>query len=144
MAEFPASLRVGEQQYEVDRLPGKADRLVLTAPFPESYSIQPETTYIFGRQPVTSAGYGQQFIALNWSDDLPETARHHADIFTFYLNKGEALLLAIDGLWSGETFAWPAPDASVTDLQVYVNRLAQQAMDRQSDDNVTVLMLRCQ
>lgn len=84
-------------------------------------------------------------LRLDVADDLPAVACNHADICSFFLEKGDVLLLATDGLWSGsaEDFLWPIPPAIPDNLPGYVEALVEKAVSVGGNDNVTVVALGC-
>ena len=85
-------------------------------------------------------------IRLDLAEELPQIARHHADIFSFELDRGDTLLLATDGLWSGDgndAAYGLAPDTNSSGLQQYAEALAETAYDNGSKDNITAIALTC-
>jgi len=78
--------------------------------------------------------------------DLPGEGRGHADLITLPLRRGDLLLLASDGLWSGD-----AGDEGPEKLMVGMERDAPEdqvrnlllaALERGADDNLTAILCR--
>lgn len=86
-------------------------------------------------------------LRLDLPAELPEALRDHADLKTLQLRRGDQLLLASDGLWSGEAGdGWQtwlnarndqnAPDA----LADQARDLLWDALERGADDNLTAIL----
>jgi len=81
-------------------------------------------------------------LRLDLAEELPE-GKKHPDIFTIQLAKGEALLLASDGLWNVPDNKSPLPLPHPTeitkpaDLQAFLQRV----QDHGSSDNMTAVMI---
>lgn len=81
-------------------------------------------------------------LRLDLAEEL-EANRQHPDIFKFNLQKGDALLLASDGLWSVEketkplAFPHPSEIASKADLRTFLGKVQNNG----STDNMTAVML---
>lgn len=82
-------------------------------------------------------------LRLDVEADLPSGAHSHADIRSFFLHKGDTLILATDGLWSAESFIWPEPPHKPDSLPVYIEELVDKAIITGCKDNVTVAALSC-
>lgn len=82
-------------------------------------------------------------LRLDVESDLPPVAHNHADIRSFFLQKGDTLILATDGLWSAESCTWPQPPAKPDALPAYVEDLVDKAVNDGCKDNVTVIALGC-
>lgn len=82
-------------------------------------------------------------LRLDLADDLPADKKDHADVFKVTLLKGEALLLASDGLWSVESGAdvIAMPEPSVLAKKDSLQRFFQQVVDNGGSDNLTAVML---
>lgn len=84
-----------------------------------------------------------RLLRLDLAEALPEGKQHHADIFAFTLEQGEALLLASDGLWStgGTNTPLPIPPpASIAD-QASLRQWLGQVQANGSSDNMTAVMV---
>ncbi|MFI0398768.1 MAG: PP2C family protein-serine/threonine phosphatase [Thiolinea sp.] len=82
-------------------------------------------------------------LRLDVEADLPHAAHKHADICSFFLQKGDTLILATDGLWSAEGFIWPEPPHKSDTLPAYIEELIDKAVIAGCTDNVTVAALGC-
>lgn len=92
--------------------------------------------------------YGHRALQLNpklrldLADDLA-TNKQHPDIFKLHLQKGDALLLATDGLWSIEkdtqplNIPHPADITNKADLRTFLGKVQNNG----SSDNMTAVML---
>lgn len=85
-----------------------------------------------------------RYLRLDLVEDLPEDKQTHADIFKIKLQKGDALLLASDGLWGAvkedETFKLPHPERLINaeDLLGY---FWKEVLEKGGTDNITMVML---
>jgi serine/threonine protein phosphatase PrpC len=86
-------------------------------------------------------------LRIDLESELPEELQHHADLKTLQLHRGDRLLLASDGLWSGEAGeGWQAwldahaengQDSAIGDQ---VRNLLWDALERGADDNLTAIL----
>lgn len=81
-------------------------------------------------------------LRLDLATELPPAAQTHADIQIGQLKSKETLLLASDGLWSGQHFDWLALAKPELTLEQYLHRLTQAAFDHNSQDNISAVLLR--
>lgn len=87
------------------------------------------------------AAYSER-LRLDLADDLPPDKREHADLRTVQLHRGDCLLLASDGLWSGgEKEPWRRfqPEGK---LHERLRELLWDALRKGADDNLTALACR--
>ena len=75
-------------------------------------------------------------LRLDLANELPPNAQSHADIQCFYLKRGDLLLLASDGLWSGAP-AQAIPLLTGNELDDYLKQLAEHAQQTNSQDNIS-------
>jgi serine/threonine protein phosphatase PrpC len=83
-----------------------------------------------------------RYLRLDLAEDLPE-GKKHPDIFTLQLAKGEALLLASDGLWNVPDNKSPLPLPNPTEIttQADLHAFLQRVQDHGSSDNMTAVMI---
>lgn len=75
---------------------------------------------------------------LELESDLPEAIQDHADVFSFYLEKGDSLLLTSDGLWSGSgEFVFPNGQA-LLDQSVF-SKSVQNCVTSATDNTTAIL-----
>ena len=81
-------------------------------------------------------------LRIDLAQDLPRKLSHHADVSSFFLKKGETLLLATDGLWSADnTNQWiPEDDIDYYEENTPCN-LIEKALDNGSRDNISVAIV---
>jgi serine/threonine protein phosphatase PrpC len=77
-------------------------------------------------------------LRLDLADELNPNAQSHADIQCFYLKRGDLLLFATDGLWSGEPHQ-AIPPFTEEGLDDYLRQLAEHAQQTNSQDNITLV-----
>jgi len=82
-------------------------------------------------------------LRLDLLEDLAKDKQKHADIFTLILKKGDALLLASDGLWSTTDDKPPLdfPDPSKLANSVQLKKFLDDIIDNGGTDNLTAVML---
>ena len=86
-------------------------------------------------------------LRLDLAEDLPGKIEDHADLFTLRLKRGDALLLASDGLWSNSINLLgrlpPPKSDSEAELERYLEQLIDDAINGQGgSDNVTVALVQ--
>jgi serine/threonine protein phosphatase PrpC len=82
-------------------------------------------------------------LRLDLAEDLPSDKRDHSDVFKIHLNKGDAILLASDGLWNVAANVPPLAIPSPLEL-AQENRLTQffeQIIQNGGMDNLSAVML---
>ena len=80
-------------------------------------------------------------IRLDLKQELPDALADHADVFTLKLQTDDLLLLATDGLWSATPAGlWPAVDISALNHQEGLENLAEKALQRGAQDNITIVL----
>jgi len=81
-------------------------------------------------------------LRLDLPEEFPPERRHHADLLTLKLHKGDRLLLASDGLWSGglgESWQeWIDTQSNAPEEQV--RELLLRAQEAGANDNLTALL----
>ena len=77
-------------------------------------------------------------LRLDLAEDLNPVAQSHADIRLFYLKRGDLLLFASDGLWSGEPHQ-AIPPFTGNGFDDYLRQLAEHAQQTNSQDNITMM-----
>lgn len=87
-------------------------------------------------------------LRLDRASELPPARRDHADLRTLRLHRGDRLLLATDGLWSGGIedpwLTWPQAAALTGDAAPddALRQLLWQALEAGADDNLTAILCR--
>lgn len=75
---------------------------------------------------------------LELAQDLPEAAQTHADVFSFYLEKGDCLLLASDGVWSGDN-RFDFPTAQALSSEEAFSKAVWDCLEKATDNTTAVL-----
>lgn len=87
-------------------------------------------------------------LRLDRARELPPERQDHADLLTLRLHRGDRLVLATDGLWSGgiadDWRAWPQADALMGDADPddALRQLLWHALEAGADDNLSAVLCR--